>query len=120
MNCRLYFQAYSLLIIQNSFHSSFHYFCRLNSRALDSTTLCFDFGNTRLKAAVFIDSALEEVVVLKEQSIATVRSLLDQFRPTKSILSSVIDHDPEIEDLLFSETRFHKLTHLSQLPFTTP
>ena len=69
---------------------------------------------------MFIDSALEELVVLKDESVETVRLLLDQFKPQKSILSSVIDHDPKIEDLLFSATRFHKLTHLSQLPFTTP
>jgi len=87
---------------------------------LNSTTLCFDFGNTRLKAAVFIDSALEELIVLEDETVETVRSLLDQFQPQKTILSSVINHDPGIETLLSGSTKFHKLNHLTRLPFTTP
>jgi len=87
---------------------------------LASTTLCFDFGNTRLKAALFVDSALEELVVLKDSSVASVKELLDQFHPQKTILSSVIDHDPEIDNLLSRSTTFHRLNHLTKLPFTTP
>ncbi|TMI86306.1 MAG: type III pantothenate kinase [Bacteroidetes bacterium] len=85
-----------------------------------STTICFDFGNTRLKAAVFVDSALEEVMVLKDESIETVQSLVDQYRPQKTILSSVINHELEIENLLSKASKFHKLSYLSKLPFTTP
>jgi type III pantothenate kinase len=87
---------------------------------LASTTICFDFGNTRLKAAVFVDSALEEVIVLKDESIETVRSMIDQFRPQKTILSSVINHELEIENALAKASKFHKLSYLSKLPFTTP
>jgi type III pantothenate kinase len=87
---------------------------------LASSTLCFDFGNTRLKAALFVDSAMQELVVLKDGSAGTVKSLLDEFQPQKTILSSVIDHDPEIENLLSGSTSFHKLDHLTKLPFTTP
>ena len=85
-----------------------------------SITICFDFGNTRLKAALFVDSTLQELVVLKDGSVGTVKSLLDEFHPQKTILSSVIDHDPEIENLLSQSTSFHKLNHLTKLPFTTP
>ncbi|HEY1870865.1 MAG TPA: type III pantothenate kinase, partial [Chitinophagaceae bacterium] len=67
---------------------------------MNSVTLCFDFGNTRLKAALFVNSALEQVVVMKDESSKTIASLLDQFHPQKTILSSVIDHDPKIEELL--------------------
>jgi type III pantothenate kinase len=87
---------------------------------LASVTLCFDFGNTRLKAALFVDSALEELIVLKDDSTNSVKSLIDQFQPQKTILSSVINHDSEIENLFSSKTKFHKLSHLSKLPFTTP
>jgi type III pantothenate kinase len=87
---------------------------------LNSATLCFDFGNTRLKAALFINSALEQIVVLNDESPKTVASLIDQFHPQKTILSSVIDHDPKIEELLSASTKFHKLNHLSKLPFTIP
>ena len=85
---------------------------------LHAVTLCLDFGNTRLKAAVFIDATLEKLLVLENGTSDTLQSLLDEFHPQKAILSSVIDHDPEIEILLSKSTRFHKLSHLSKLPFT--
>ena len=83
-------------------------------------TLCFDFGNTRLKVACFQDTKLAEVIVLKNDNIETIGSFIKQFEPKRSILSSVIDHNPEIENLLSSKTKFHKLSYLSKLPFTTP
>ena len=82
-------------------------------------TLCFDFGNTRLKVASFQDAKLAEVIILKNDGLETIESLIKQFDPQKTILSSVIDHNPEIENLLASKTSFHKLTYLSKLPFTT-
>jgi len=88
--------------------------------SLASTTICFDFGNTRLKAAKIVDSALEEVMTLKDGSIDAVSALVDRFHPQKTILSSVINHDAEIEALLSAKSSFHKLSHLSKLPFTTP
>jgi len=83
-------------------------------------TLCFDFCNTRLKAALFIDSSIKEPIVLKDESVETIKQLLIQFQPQKTILSSVINHDPEIENLLSSKTRFHKLSLHTKLPFSTP
>ena len=83
-------------------------------------TLCFDFGNTRLKAAFFKDTKLVEVIVIENDQESTIESLLKKFDPQKTILSSVINHTPGIETLLSSKTKFHKLNHLSQLPFTTP
>ena len=82
-------------------------------------TLCFDFGNTRLKVACFQDTQLSEVIVIKNDGIDTIESLIIQFEPEKTILSSVIDHNPEIENLLASKTKFHKLNYLSKLPFST-
>jgi type III pantothenate kinase len=87
---------------------------------LASITICFDFGNTRLKAAVFVDSALEEVIVLKDDFIETTRSLIEQYRPQRTILSSVINHDLEIENILSKTGKFHKLDYKSKLPFTMP
>jgi type III pantothenate kinase len=84
------------------------------------TTLCLDFGNTRKKAAIFHDKEIKEAVVLNDDSNASIQSLLEQFKPNKSILSSVIDHNPEIETLLTAQTKFHKLSHLTKLLFTTP
>jgi type III pantothenate kinase len=87
---------------------------------LPNSTLCFDFGNTRLKSALFIGSELEDLIVLKDGSIETIGALIRDTKPQKTILSSVIDHDVAIEELLSSETRFHKLTDLTKLPFSTP
>jgi len=69
---------------------------------------------------VFVDSALEEMIILKDGSYETTNSLVEKFQPQKAILSSVINHDVQIEDLLTLKTKFHKLNHLSKLPFTTP
>jgi type III pantothenate kinase len=83
-------------------------------------TLCFDFGNTRLKVALFQNAKLAEVIVIENDKTGTIESLLKEFEPKKIILSSVINHDPEIETMLASKAKFHKLNHLSNLPFTTP
>ena len=85
-----------------------------------STTLCFDFGNTRLKCAVFSEGQFREERVLENSGTDSIRELLKIFHPEKSILSSVIHHPPEIESLLEQSTRFHKLNQHSRLPITTP
>jgi type III pantothenate kinase len=85
-----------------------------------STTLCFDFGNTRMKCAVFTDGEFQQEQVLENDSDETIGALLERFRPNRSILSSVIDHNPGMEELLRSATRFHKLGHQSKVPITTP
>jgi len=84
------------------------------------TTLCFDFGNTRLKAGVFENAMLKEVLIVEDDGTAFMESLLKKFNPEKTILSSVINHNPALEELLSQKTRFHRLNHLSRLPFTTP
>lgn len=83
-------------------------------------TLCFDFGNSRLKAAVFNYDQLLETVVLADDKPATIEQLLQRFQPQKTILSSVIEHNPEVDTILASNTRFHRLSHLTQANFTSP
>ena len=84
------------------------------------TTLCFDFGNTRMKCAVFTDGNFVKEHVLENDGEETIGALLDLYHPDRSILSSVIDHNPLLEELLKGATRFHKLDHRSKLPVTTP
>ena len=93
---------------------------KTNLSSTMTTTLCFDFGNTRKKAAIFHDNEIKEAVVLPDDSTETIQKLIKDYTPDKSILSSVIDHNPELETILESNTRFHKLSHLTNLPFTTP
>ncbi len=87
---------------------------------MTQTTLCFDFGNTRLKCAVFAESTLQQVLVLENDRDATIQELLERFHPTHSILSSVIHHNPNMESMLAEHTAFHKLDHQSRIPVTTP
>jgi type III pantothenate kinase len=84
------------------------------------TTICFDFGNSRLKAAVFVNGELKETASLKNDNLANIEELLQKYQPQKSILSSVINHPAAIEELLGSKTKFHKLSHLTKVNFTTP
>ena len=85
-----------------------------------STTICFDFGNTRKKAALFQKREIKESISLADDSLKTIQDLIDKFHPDKSILSSVVNHDPGIEELLRSKTKFHLLNHLTKLSFTSP
>ena len=84
------------------------------------TTLCFDFGNTRLKCGVFNDDELAEVFPLANSKVSIIEDLLKRYHPKKTILSSVIDHNVEIENILAEKTSFHKLSSKTILPFTTP
>lgn len=85
-----------------------------------SVTICFDFGNTRKKAAVFNNSEIVKTLVLEDDATSTIQSLIDSYKPDKTILSSVVEHNPEIEEVLKKNSRFHLLSHLSKLPITTP
>ena len=84
------------------------------------TTLCLDFGNTRLKTALFHNDQLREVIVLRSDSIQHLQEIIDAHQPERSILSSVINHDPTIDALLTERTAFHRLSNASRLPFTIP
>lgn len=83
-------------------------------------TICLDFGNTRLKIALFENAELKEMIVLNEDPVSQLQQILQKHQPSKSILSSVIDHDAAIEDLLKTTTDFHRLNNQSMLPFTIP
>ena len=85
-----------------------------------SKTLCLDFGNTRLKAALFNEGEIEEIFVLQEDGVKDLSTILQQHHPQHSILSSVVNHAPEIEAQLKVSTQYHKLSNTSKLPFTLP
>ena len=83
-------------------------------------TLCFDFGNTRLKVAVFNNDQFVEELYLQNDSVETIHELLIKYQPQKTILSSVINHNAAIEKLLDEYSIFHKLSADTALNFTTP
>ena len=85
-----------------------------------STSICFDFGNTRLKAAIFKHNQLQKLEVLESSAPQAIQKLLDQYKPSKTLLSSVIHHDKAIEDLLQQYGPFHLLGPQTKLNFTNP
>ncbi len=85
-----------------------------------ATTLCLDFGNTRLKGAVFTDSKISEQFFLENDNDNTISDLIKKYQPEKTILSSVIDHNISIEKFLAANSSFQKLDYQTKLPFTTP
>ena len=85
-----------------------------------STTLCFDFGNTRKKCGVFSDDRFSGELVLEDDGEETIAGVIGQYHPDRSILSSVIDHNPAMVELLKRKTHFHLLDHYSKVPVTTP
>lgn len=84
------------------------------------TTICFDFGNTLLKYAVFIGNQCTGIFFLENTNEETLQSVIDKYHPQKTILSSVVNHDAGLEKFLSEKSRFHKLTQFSKLPFTIP
>jgi type III pantothenate kinase len=85
-----------------------------------SVTLCFDFGNTRLKCGVFEGPVIREVITLENDHEDTIAALIKKYKPAKSLLSSVIDHNPAMETMLSMSSKFHYLDHHSKIPVTTP
>ena len=84
------------------------------------TTLCFDFGNTRQKAAVFINDVMSETIYLENDEIETLELIMEKYKPERTILSSVINHNAAIEKFLSQKSTFHKLSATTKINFTTP
>lgn len=89
-----------------------------------TTTLCFDFGNTRLKAALYIDGKIKETFVLENDAEKHLEEIIDTFHPDHSILSSVIDHSLKIEEILKTKQNFisfhTSLIYLLQFRWANP
>jgi type III pantothenate kinase len=83
-------------------------------------TLCFDFGNTRKKCAVFENNTVLTTITLDTDADAEIEHIIETYKPQKTILSSVIHHNEGIETILANKSVFHKLNHNSSLAFTIP
>ena len=83
-------------------------------------TICFDFGNSRLKAAVFNNAEFVEEIILPNDELSNIERIITIHQPQKTILSSVISHNPAIENFLEEYSLFHKLSHLTKTNFTSP
>lgn len=83
-------------------------------------TICFDFGNTRLKYGIFESDQLTEKGTIPDGNPDTINQFLDSHRPDKTLLSSVIHHDKEIEKIMAEKSTFLLIDSSVRLPFTTP
>ncbi len=63
---------------------------------------------------------LTETFALEDGRLETISGILDKYKPSNTILSSVIDHNAGIEKLLSERSSFLKLDSSVKLPFTTP
>lgn len=87
---------------------------------MSDITLCFDFGNSRLKYGVFREDNLITTDALSDNRIESFEKLLDKYKPKRTLLSSVIDHDKQIEELLRLHSDLLILRPGVLLPFSTP
>jgi len=83
-------------------------------------SICFDFGNTRLKAGIFNNDVFSEEIVLPDDGEETIAAILNRYQPSCIILSSVINHRAGLEAQLSKAASFHKLDHTTRLNFTVP
>lgn len=85
-----------------------------------SITLAFDFGNTRKKVAVFDGDVYQEEISLENDDVTTIQNLVKKYSPAASILSSVVQHNKEIEKVLADVSKFHLISPTTKLNFTSP
>ncbi len=85
-----------------------------------SIIVCFDFGNTRWKCAVFNDSTFLRETLLPIGNVESIVQVLEEEKPQYTVLSSVVHHDPVIEILFAEKTHFHRISHESEMAVGTP
>lgn len=80
--------------------------------------LCLDFGNTRLKGAMVVDDQVESYVSAQDSTPESWMPILEETRPQRIILSSVIRHDHRFEGFLKTNCALQVLSADSPLNFT--
>jgi type III pantothenate kinase len=78
---------------------------------------CLDFGNTRKKLGYFQDEKLINEITLQDDYVSHLTELLTYYKPQSSILSSVVNHDPLVNELLSAHSTFILLDPTTPLPF---
>lgn len=83
-------------------------------------TLCFDFGNTRKKFGVFDGDEYVDRIHIPDDNPETIRRVLDEYKPARTLLSSVIHHNPEAEKIFRENSDFLLVGPGLKYPFTVP
>ncbi len=83
-----------------------------------SVNLCIDRGNTSVKAGVFVNEKLTHTFNFShEDALAHLTGILQTHKPDKSILSSVADHNTDLEHFFAEQGRqLLKLDGFTRLP----
>lgn len=80
-------------------------------------TLCLDFGNTLMKAALCHGELPVKMWTFQQDESQILHDIIKEFSPTKSILASVIKHDISIERILSQHSLLHVVSSKSLLNF---
>ena len=79
--------------------------------------LCIDWGNTRVKTALFeADKIVREDNFTEEEALTCIMELAEHNRPEAAILCSVAQHPPELKALLQERTELVILNNHTLLP----
>jgi type III pantothenate kinase len=84
-----------------------------------SVNLCIDWGNSRVKTAIFneTDQLVDKQNFSGEEAAAGIAAIIEQHRPAKGILCSVTEGSFSIENMLKDSLKaFVKLDDRTQLP----
>jgi len=81
--------------------------------------LIIDLGNTQAKVAEFDEGEIIRFEYYQSLDLQKLKTDFDTQNYSGILLSSVINHDPELEDLVHSSPYGHVLTDSSRLPYTS-
>ena len=71
-----------------------------------SVNLCIDWGNTRVKAAIFHNDSLQKQFTFSaEEALEKVTSIMSLYPPDKAIICSVVRLNDEVENLVRSKVK---------------
>jgi len=82
-----------------------------------TTLLAIDAGNTNIKAAIFTNDTLIYQETFLTIDWRVIQQIIDKYKPSHAILSSVNGEMPKLESILASATLFIKLTNTLRFPF---
>jgi type III pantothenate kinase len=69
-----------------------------------SVNLCIDWGNTNVKATIFVDDKQQKPITFSEEAaLEKISGLIETHQPSKAILCSVVQNGSELEKLLKSK-----------------
>jgi type III pantothenate kinase len=83
-----------------------------------TTSICIDWGNTLVKAAIFNSGKLVEVKLIAVADAAhTIAAMMQEHRPEAGIFCSVVDNTATVEQTMQAQlSRFIKLDSNTRLP----